>query len=151
MIVYRISKSQYARDLSGEGSKKFGGRWNHPGIACIYCSESRALAVLEYAANVSLELMPGKLCIVQIEIPDNSWNTIPPSKLPRNWANHPAPPQTRELGTQLLNRMESLCIKIPSAIIPRENNYIINPLHKDFKKVKIKSVENFVFDPRVKE
>ncbi|PWT96808.1 MAG: hypothetical protein C5B52_14885 [Bacteroidetes bacterium] len=151
MVVYRISKTEYAKNISGEGSKKFGGRWNHPGIACLYCAASRSLAVLEFSANVSLELLPKSLSIIQIEIPDDSWIEIPINKLPPGWSSHPSPPQSREFGTKLLTRAETLCIKIPSAIIPEEYNYLINPLHKDFGKVKVKSVEDFVFDHRVKE
>lgn len=149
MEVYRISRSKWANDLQGEGAKLFGGRWNRRGTSCLYTSSSRSLAVLEYSVNVNLDEIPRALSIVTIKIPDQILE-IPEEDLPGNWKDVPAPGSTREFGTKILNEGRHLIIRLPSAVIPQEFNYIINPEHRDLKLCKIISIEDFVYDVRVK-
>ena len=96
MIVYRIGLSKYARDLSGEGAKLNGGRWNHILIPCIYFSESRALAVLEYTVNSNIYNIPRALNITCFKIPDQHIQTIERVDLPGNWKDIPAPSSTKK-------------------------------------------------------
>src|SRR4051812_17147456 len=98
MLVYRLSRSKWADDLSGEGARLHGGRWNHIGLPCIYASESRALAVLEYTVNVGLEDIPRALSIITIDLPDKKIFTPPPAQLPGNWRESPAPASTKDFG-----------------------------------------------------
>lgn len=150
MLVYRIGKTRYATDLSGEGARLYGGRWNHKLTACIYTSESRALAVLEYTVNVNIEAIPRSLSITVIEIPSSSIFTITENKLPGNWKESPAPAATKDFGTQLLKAAKTAIIKIPSAIISQECNYLLNPAHINSKAFKIVEVSDFVYDVRIK-
>jgi RES domain-containing protein len=150
MVVYRIGKTIHGNDLSGEGSKLNGGRWNQIGTSCIYTSESRALSVLEYSANVPLDLIPNSLSFTSIEIPDNSVIEFTLSDLPSDWNNHVSPQSTKNLGTVLFKKAEYLVLKIPSVIIPQEFNYLINPIHSDISKVAIKEIVDFVYDVRIK-
>lgn len=150
MILYRLAALKYANDLTGEGSRLYGGRWNQPGTPCIYAAENRALAVLEYSVNVDLHLIPRALQIIQIEVPDHSIKVCAIPDLPGNWKDVPAPSHTQAFGTRLLQARESLLIKIPSTVVPQEFNYLINPLHQAIIEVQIKAVEDFVYDPRIK-
>lgn len=150
MEVYHIGSKKFATQLSGEGAKLHGGRWNSIGTACLYTAESIALCVLEYAANVSLHQLPPSLTITVYTIPENSWREFSLAELPKNWQEVPAPAETQEWGTQLLQEAKHLALRVPSVIIPSEYNYILNPLHPDFKKVKIKEVPPFTFDSRIK-
>ena len=150
MEVYHIGNKKFANQLNGEGAKLHGGRWNSIGTACLYTSESIALCVLEYAANVSLHQLPPFLAITVYSLPDNSWQSFPVTDLPKNWQEVPAPAETQEWGSHLLQEGKSLALRVPSVIIPSEHNYILNPLHPDFKKVKIKEVLPFTFDSRIK-
>ena len=150
MITYRLGRTRYANDLSGEGARLNGGRWNHKLTPCIYSSESRALAALEYTVNVNINLVPRSLSVTVFEIPDASILEIPEASLPGNWKEAPAPSSTKEFGTSLLSTARSLILKIPSTVIPEEFNYIINPLHPDIGLVKIISVKDFVYDARIK-
>ena len=150
MLVYRIGKTRYATDLSGEGARLYGGRWNHKLTACIYTSESRALAVLEYTVNVNIEAIPRSLSITVIEIPSSSIFTLTENKLPGNWKESPAPAATKDFGTQLLKAAKTAIIKIPSAIISQECNYLLNPAHINSKAFKIVEVSDFVYDVRIK-
>ncbi|WP_018613563.1 RES family NAD+ phosphorylase [Segetibacter koreensis] len=150
MIVYRIGRTKYANDLTGEGARLNGGRWNHRLSSCLYTSESRALAVLEYTVNVNIDDIPRALSISTIQIPESSILELTIAELPGDWRASPAPSSTREFGTQLLKKANFPVIKIPSAIIPEEHNFLLNPLHKDSSTFSIIDVEDFVYDIRIK-
>ena len=151
MKVYRIGWTKHADDLSGEGSKLFGGRWNHKGIPCVYTSESRALALLEYSVNVNIDEIPRALSCVTIEIPDRSIKLISENKLPGNWKNFPAPSDTKDFGSKLLSSLKVKVIKIPSSIIKEEFNYLLNPLHQHNKNFKVVDIKDFIYDVRIKK
>jgi RES domain-containing protein len=151
MEVYHLGRTKFADQLSGEGAKLHGGRWNRIGHPCIYASETRALCILEYAANVSLEQLPLSLSITVYLIPDNSWKQFNENDLPKNWNEVPVTSEVKDWGTAHLQEKKFLAIKLPSVIIPTEYNFIINPLHPDFKKVKIKNIHSFTFDHRIKK
>ena len=150
MIVYRISKTRYANDLAGEGARLNGGRWNHKLTPCVYTSESRALAVLEYTVNVNIEDIPRALSLAVIQIPDKGILSLSIDKLPGNWRDFPSPASTKDFGTQLLKAAKHAIIKIPSAVIPGEFNYLLNPLHRSSDQFKILEVQDFVYDVRIK-
>jgi RES domain-containing protein len=150
MIVYRISITKHANDLSGEGARLNGGRWNNKLIPCTYTAESRALAVLEYTVNVNIDEIPRALSLVLIEIPDKNILKLNEANLPGNWKQSPTPSSTRQFGTSLLTAAKNAVIKIQSAVIPQEFNYILNPAHPDSKNFKILDIQDFVFDVRIK-
>ena len=150
MVVFRLGKTQHSQDLSGLGAKLFGGRWNSIGTACLYTSQSRSLSLLEYSVNVSISNIPPALSLTVIQIPDNYITEIDLKDLPENWRDSPTPSATKIFGTNLLNLGNSLVLKIPSAIIPQEFNFLLNPAHADSKNFKILSVEDFVYDFRLK-
>jgi RES domain-containing protein len=149
MLVYRIGKTQFIRDLEGVGSKLYGGRWNHEGFSCLYTSENRALAVLEYLVNVSIQFIPRKLSLATFEIDDNHIETISLNTLPKDWYTIPASFTAKNFGTEMLKNGVP-CFKVPSVVIHQEFNYIINPLAGNhfFKQV---DVQDFVYDVRLRE
>ena len=149
MEVYRIGKTRYARDLTGEGARLYGGRWNNVLTPCVYTSESRALALLEYTVNVNADEIPKALSITTFEISDKNIKTLLPADLPRDWLQAPAPASAKEFGTALLKKGISV-IKIPSCIIPGEFNYLLNPAVLTPTLFKITSVEDFRYDIRIK-
>lgn len=150
MIVYRLVITRFAGDLSGEGPRLFGGRWNHKDTSCIYAAENRSLAILEYSVNTSEDDIPRALSMVSIDIPENGILEIPIHQLPGDWHNTPVPPSTKTFGTKLLEQLRSPVIKIPSAVIPEEYNYILNPKHPDAALFKIVEIRDFVYDIRIK-
>lgn len=150
MIVYRIGKTKFAKDLTGEGARLHGGRWNHKLTPCIYASESRALAVLEYTVNINIDDVPRALSITTYEIPDKGIMRVRLADLPGNWREVPAPASTKKFGTRLLKEMIYPVISIPSAVIPLEYNYVLNPLHPRSNDFKIVDVSDFVYDVRIK-
>ena len=150
MIVYRVSSSKYADDLTGEGARLHGGRWNHKLTPCLYTAATRALAILEYSVNVNIDDIPRALSIASIEIPDTGILIPEQSQLPGDWQQAPAPSSTKDLGTALLKQNQYLTIRIPSVVIPEEYNYLINPLHPEMRKVHIVEIKDCVYDLRIK-
>lgn len=150
MIVYRIGRTKYAKDLTGEGARLNGGRWNHKLTACICTSESRALAVLEYTVNVNIDDIPRSLSITTFEIPEKGMIGLKQADLPGNWKEIPSPSSTKDLGTKLLKTGNFPIIKIPSSVIPEEFNYLLNPCHIDSKQFKVLDVNDLIYDVRIK-
>ncbi len=151
MIVYRISKTKYAEDLMGEGARLFGGRWNNKTVSCVYTSESRALAILEYSVNVNIDDVPRALSIISIEVPVKGIHTIQEKDLPGDWRASPAPSSTKTFGSKILSAAKDAVVKIPSVVIPDEFNYLLNPLHPQSKQFRIINIRDFVYDVRLKE
>lgn len=150
MLVYRLSKEEFCNDLSGRGARDYGGRWNSKGYPVIYTSESRSLAAFELAVHLNLFLMPTKYMMVNINIPEEiDIESVDNKKLSAVWHTFPANPITRKIGDDFIKENESLVLKVPSVVIPGDFNYLINPLHKDIKKVTIVNIEPFSYDNRI--
>jgi RES domain-containing protein len=148
--VYRITSSRYSRDLSGTGARLHGGRWNPPGISVVYSAESRALATVEYLVHVPLALVPRDLGLVTLHIPDGiPYSTMTTADLPANWRDYPSPPALAELGRQWVTALETVLLRVPSAVVAQEYNVLINPLHPDMSHITIAHVEPYQFDARL--
>ncbi len=150
MKVYRIAKRQFIRDLSGEGARQFGARWNKKGIGVLYTSESRSLATVEYLVHLSLGILPHDLSIAELEFPDTELlEKIDILTLPAHWSSYPAPTELAEIGSAWCQRSETLGLRVPSSVVKAEWNIVLNPLHPGFSRVRIVSVEEYVFDQRL--
>lgn len=150
MFVYRIARTIYIRDLSGTGAKRYGGRWNPKGIALLYTSRHRSLAILELLVNTGMQALPKDLSMLKLELPKlNPSSEITAADLPGNWRNSPAPFQLAELGSEWAISNTALSLQVPSAVVPEEKNILINPNHPDFKKIRIESVSSFSLDSRL--
>ncbi|HWP91452.1 MAG TPA: RES family NAD+ phosphorylase [Thermodesulfobacteriota bacterium] len=150
MQLFRIAKTKYIKDLTGAGSRTYGGRWNRKGVGLIYASESRSLAALEFLVHVPASIAPRDLSIVTLDIPPQ----VKPKKLdlailPPNWRQNPPPEELATIGTEWAQSNESLLLRVPSAIIENEFNVLINPSHPDLKLIKLSKPEPFVFDERL--
>ena len=148
MIVFRLTTSKHAHDLSGKGAEVAGGRWNNKGTAIVYTSESRALCMLEVAVHLPLGNLPKDYVLISLEVPEDSIQTISRFYLAEDWNQFPPKPSTRLIGDTFVAEGNALLLKVPSALVPDEHNILINPAHKDFLKVKILEVEPFQFDSR---
>jgi len=148
MILYRLANEEFTHDLSGKGAKLYGGRWNSFGLPALYSTEHISLAVLEILVHTKTLQTPLNYYLITLEIPESAHLiSIDYKKLKRNWKDDP--PYLQSIGDEFLNSKKSLALKVPSAIIELENNFIINPAHPDMKKIKILSCENFIFDKRL--
>jgi RES domain-containing protein len=146
MVVYRIGSSRWPAN-DGLGASLYGGRWNHKGTPAIYTAASRALCALEVLANASD--LAGDYIATPIEIPDDLvMTTLSIETLPANWDAGEPRTTTQDVGTDWATGMTTAVLAVPSAVIPREYNYILNPGHPDFAKIRFGSPEPFYFDDR---
>jgi RES domain-containing protein len=150
MIVYRLAKNKYIKDLSGQGSKLHGTRWSPPGIPVVYTAESRALAALEFYVHVE-SAVPWNTSIATIEVPDGCViSALNISSIPKSWRNLPAPLTLQKFGAAWFASSSDLLLKVPSVLVPNEYNYLINTVHADSKRIKILRIEKYLFDQRLK-
>jgi len=149
MIVYRLARQTFIHDLSGYGAEKTGGRWNSKGRAVLYTAASRALAMVEVAVHVPLGIIPINYFIASIDIPDKDILKLKESDLPDNWNSNPFTKNTQLIGDDFLRKADHLVLQVPAASVAGDFNYLINPRHPDFNKVKNKSIDPFEFDVRL--
>jgi RES domain-containing protein len=148
MIVYRIAKARYKNDISGIGAKLYGSRWNVIGVPMLYAAESISLAVLETLVHLQEPEIPTDYWLLKIQLPEQEKiTTIESSKLKKKWQEDEA--YTQFIGSEFIKDNQSLVLKVPSAIITDEFNYLVNPLHKNFNKTQILQAKEFNFDTRL--
>ena len=149
MILYRLAKEKYADDLSGIGARLYGGRWNSKGQPAIYMASSKALALLEVLVHLPPLIEPKNYFCTEIELPENSITEVTISDLPHNWADMQSPPALKSIGDEFLRQNKYLLLKVPSAIVPAEYNYLLNVQHPGMKNVRVIKKELFNFDKRL--
>ena len=150
MIVHRLTRAKYAKELSGIGAKMAGGRWNSRGIEVIYTAANRSLAMAEIAVHLSYDLIPHDYMMLDIYIPDHaSMEKLTPSELKDEWHLHPPKEHTKQIGDHFITTGKSLLLMVPSAVVKGDYNLLINPFHNEFSKVKILESEHFPFDRRI--
>ena len=151
--VFKIIKKKYISEaFSGEGALTHEGRWHRSGSRVVYTASSEPLAALEAIVHVEPSELPGDLVIIPAEIPDDlKIVKINIASLPKNWNSYPAPLLLQDIGNSWFSKRQSPVLCVPSAIIPTVNNYILNPLHPEFKKIdiKIRELAPFIFDTRL--
>lgn len=148
MIVYRIASSVYAGKLFASGNPA---RWNSKDVKVIYTAQSRALACLENVVHRHSRGLTENFRMILIDIPDNlKKKVIDKKSLIGDWHAFENMPYTQALGDQWVKDGGSAILQVPSVIIAEENNYLFNPAHKDFDRIKYLGNEPFEFDTRIK-
>ena len=150
MEVYRLCREQFSLPLSGIGASIKGARWNSSGTELLYTASNRPLAMAEVAVHLTLATLPPDYLMLTIHIPDD----IQPKKisthsLPDQWNAFPHLFATQHIGDDFVKENKYLLLRVPSAVTKGDFNYLINPRHDDFKKVKITEMEKFPFDTRI--
>lgn len=147
MLVYRIVLDKWATSLVGSGRAA---RWNSNGRFMLYTASTRALACLENLAHRRSVGKDELYKTVIIRVPSTlNIKEIKKEVLPINWMEFSHYRECQLMGDRWLDQQESVVLKVPSAIIPEEYNYLLNPQHSDFKRIKIQLIEDFVFDERI--
>ena len=151
MRVWRIiPKLHLAQVFDGEGAWQFGGRWNRLGTRVVYTSATLSLAALEFFVNLDRDTEPDQLLAISTDFPDDLRSGhIKVADLPKNWRSYPVPEELQDLGTTWVARASTAMLVVPSAVIPDEHNYLLNPAHPDFKRLRLNRPEAFHFDPRM--
>ena len=150
MELYRLTAASWARDLTGKGAAYKGARWNSPGTEIIYTASNRSLAMAEVAVHFTLATMPSDYMMVTIFVPDDtSMKIIQVKELPVRWNSFPYISDTQRFGDEFVNENRYCLLKLPSAVTKGDFNILMNPLHAEFKAVRIISTEHFPFDERI--
>ena len=143
---------RYARSpFDGEGARLYGGRWNPQDSAVAYAAGTLSLAVLELLVHADSDLLPPDLVVAAATLPRGvELTSYRPEDLPRQWRSLPAPEVLQDLGSAWLRSSATLALQVPSAVIPTEPNYLINPAHPSFEDLEHLPLEPFPLDPRLR-
>jgi RES domain-containing protein len=148
--LWRIVKTRYAGSaFDGEGARLYGGRWSSVGVRVAYASESIALATLEVMVGLQKSGLLPSYSLVSAQVDDAGVEVFPRASLPTNWRSHPPAPESQAIGDRWIVEQRSLVLSLPSAIIEAESNFLLNPAHPDFRRVRVSAPTAFVFDPRL--
>ena len=149
MRVWRICREPHSA-WDGEGGLHRPGRWHRRGVAAVYTSEHLSLAALEYFVNLDRDSEPADLVAVPAEIPGEVHKEyLRTSQLPANWRTYPAPENVQDLGMAWLEKQRTAVLVVPSVVIPRESNCILNPAHPEFRRIRVQTPVPFSLDPRM--
>ncbi|QQS40220.1 MAG: RES family NAD+ phosphorylase [Acidobacteriota bacterium] len=152
LSCFRTVKEQFAADpFSGDGAYEFGGRWNSPGSRVLYASESLALACLEMLVHLDKASILRSYVFIEARFEEKMVVDVEDlSPLPADWHNAQGSIELQTIGDEWIATGSTPVLRVPSAVIPRSFNFLINPAHKEFSKVAYLGPEPIDFDPRLK-
>jgi RES domain-containing protein len=151
IVGWRVVKGKHARTaFSGEGARIYEGRWNSAGVPMVYCSENLALAVLEILVHTQPVVMRDKWRAFRVSWSEGIMTALELKKLPKGWNAEPPSATSKVIGDEWVKSGRSAVLALPSVIIPLELNFLLNPRHRDFGKIKIKEAGDFVLDQRLR-
>ena len=133
--------------FSGEGARRFGGRWNSPGTAVVYLSEHQSLAALEIFVHMQPLVPREKYLACFVEWEASQMEEL--KKLPPDWRASPPGAATMQIGDEWVREGRSVVLAVPSAIVPAERNFLLNPAHPKFRQLRLHKPVEFIFDPRM--
>ena len=151
-VIWRICEATFANSaFSGEGASIVGGRWNSKGKRMVYTAEHLSLAILEVFVHLNVPTVRRDFFVaIKAEIPDDleiEYMSI--DRLPSDWYLSSSKSSLQTLGNEWIDSARSPILAIPSAIVPQEFNYLINPLHSQCHRLIIDLPQPFNFDARM--
>ena len=148
--AWRIVKSRYARTaFDGEGSRLYGGRWTPVGVPAVYLSSTLALATLELLVHLGDVRPLSAYVTFELAVPDELVSGVDIASLPQGWIDYPAPASLQQIGEEWARSRRTVTLRVPSAIVPVEHNFVLNPEHPDMARVTIGDPRPFDMDPRL--
>jgi RES domain-containing protein len=148
--AWRIVKRRYAKAaFSGEGARRYGGRWKSPGVSLVYTAGSQALAALEILVHLDSAELLQQYVVIEVHLDQSLVARLDPARLPGNWRAGVSSAALRRIGDRWAKEGTSAVLEVPSAIIPAEHNFLLNPRHPDFAKLGIGEPVRFEFDRRL--
>ncbi len=151
VVGWRIVKQKHASTaFSGEGARLFEGRWNSAGVPMVYCSAHLSLAALEILVHTQPVTMRDKYRAFRVAWDHRMMTSLEVSDLARGWNAQPPTNVSRKIGNDWIKACKSAVLAMPSAIVPLERTFLLNPKHPDFTKIKIEDGGAFTLDPRLR-
>jgi RES domain-containing protein len=150
ITAWRIVKASHVRrPFDGEGARLTGGRWNSPGTPMVYTAGSVSLAALEMLVHLSRAVTLASYVLIACRFSESLLERLERGALPHDWRAYPAPAALQHIGDEWIRRASSAVLEVPSAIIEKESNYLLNPAHRTFQSIDIGTPERFTFDTRL--
>ena len=151
VTAWRIVKQKYpaSRTFDGEGARLYGGRWNSRGVPVVYTAQSQSLAVLEMLVHLDAADLLQSYVFFGVTIDEALISELANSDLPPDWQSDPPPPKLREIGDIWAASNASVALRVPSSLIPAEHNYILNPKHPEFAKLRLGDAVPYRYDSRL--
>jgi RES domain-containing protein len=149
LIVWRLVTARFAKSaFSGDGARLYGGRWNRKGVPLVYTAATQSLAMLEML--VQDEPPRARYVMIEARIPSGvKIERVKVEDLPADWRTIAAREQLQAIGTEWVKERRAAVLAVPSAVIPDETNYLLNPLHPDCRRIRIGKPEKFETDLRL--
>jgi RES domain-containing protein len=126
----------------------FGGRWNTPGRRIVYTAGSQSLAILEMLTHLESSELLDRYSFFSVQFDSSDVEEIAPGMLPKSWRSYPPPRKVQEVGDAWVARATSPVLRVPSAIVPAESNYLLNPAHPGFAGLTVAGPIPYRFDAR---
>jgi RES domain-containing protein len=150
ITAWRTTRKKYIREaFSGEGAKQFGGRWNPAGYPVVYTAESLSLAILELMVHLDDDSDICSFVAIPVTFPRTLVQVLPESQWPPNWFSLPIAEPSQQVGKKWLEEMSSAVLQVPSSVVPQECNYLINPLHPKFSRLRTGPPQSLHIDQRI--
>jgi len=151
-VIWQICEATFAASaFSGEGASIVGGRWNSKGKRMVYTAEHLSLDILELFVHLNVPTVERDFFVaIKAEIPDNldvEYMNI--DRLPSDWYLSSSKSSLQAVGDEWMDSTRTPILAVPSAIVPQEFNYLINPLHPQFERLIIERPQPFNFDTRM--
>lgn len=149
LVAWRLVRDRHAATaFTGEGAARTGGRWNSRGVAMVYTSQSQSLAALETLVHLAPHLSL-RYKVFRVEFDEALLERLPAGAVPADWREEPPPGSTKAVGDRWVREARSAVLGVPSVLIPDEWNFLLNPAHPDFRRIRIGAPADFAFDPRL--
>jgi RES domain-containing protein len=149
LTAWRLTKTKHlATAWDGDAARRAGGRWNSVGTAVVYTSATLSLALAEILVHISAGPLPAYTAI-SIEFDDSLVSVLAATDVPADWNSYPPPASTQAIGDAWVSDARAVILRVPSVVVPVEFNYVLNPSHTDFPRVRIGAPMPFPFDPRL--
>ena len=150
ITAYRITQRRFQESaFTGEGARLGGGRFNSVGVPAVYVASSLPMALLEVLVGLNRHRRLDPYVYFEVRLEERHVADLDLGQLPANWADTPAPKAARALGDARLQTGQSLALRVPSAVLPQEHNYVINPLHEAAAALVIDGPKPIAIDPRL--
>jgi RES domain-containing protein len=148
--AWRITKAKYANNaFDGEGARLYGGRWSSPGTRVVYVADSLALATLEILVHLQNTRTLADYVVFRSDFSAESVQILPEGDWPNRWRAYPSPADVQAVGDRWIRAARTPLLRVPSAVIPQECNYLLNPAHADFTRIAIAGPFPLDIDPRL--
>lgn len=149
-VAWRLVKTKYLpAAFDGESARVHGGRWNSPGVRVVYAAETLSLALVEVLVHLKDAGTLPAYSAFRLSFDGGIVESLAPSRLPKNWRDYPAPPETRAIGDKWVSEARSAVLRVPSVVVPNESDYVMNPKHPHFSRIRRDPPIAFPFDRRL--